>query len=397
MLNDAELLDRYVQDRSESAFTELVQRHIGVVYSAAFREACGDVPMAEDITQAVFAELARDASRLRRHPALAGWLYTSVRQMVGNARRAGRRRQQRELAAHTMNETFSSDSPDPLWQQIRPVLDDVMHELNDLDRSAVVLRFFEGRSLRDIGLAIGLNEDAARKRVDRALEKLRALLAKRGVTSTASGLAAALAAGAVISAPSGLAASVAAGALALTTTATSTTFTLLTLMSFSKWKMAAAILLLAAAVAVPIVSGVLHRRALASRSETERALPAATTVARIIKADDILPHITPGPGGIPIALLGQQELAWGKQDGVHDPSAAPGQPGCFGLAWLVKGYSNAVVVFQDKRELQFEPGGWYSLIRLPDNIQITAEDLGKIQAEWLKKTYGGAWTVAVLR
>jgi RNA polymerase sigma factor (sigma-70 family) len=171
MLSDAQLLDRYAQHRSESAFTELVQRHISVVYSAALRETSGEVSLAEDITQAVFVELARNSSRLSRHPALAGWLYTSVRRMAGSSRRAEGRRRQRELAAHTMNEVLSSGSPDPIWQQVRPVLDDAMHELSDSDRTAVVLRFFEDQSLRDIGLALGLGEDAARKRVDRALEK----------------------------------------------------------------------------------------------------------------------------------------------------------------------------------------------------------------------------------
>jgi len=154
------------------------------------------------------------------------------------------------------------------------------------------------------------------------------------------------------------------------------------------------------AVATPIASGVFLWRYLAGRSETRQATLAARNVAtfiKVIKADDILPYITPGPGGIPVALLGQRELSKGNQDGEHNPCAAPGQPGCYGLAWLVKGYSNAVVVFQDKRELQFGPGGWYSQIRVPDDIQITAEDIGRIQADWLKKTYGGSWTVQVLR
>src|SRR6266487_1850028 len=200
MQSDAELLRSYVQDRSESAFTELVQRHIDLVYSAVLREAHGDACLAEDVTQAVFAELARKASSLVRHPALAGWLYTCVRQMAANVRRAEDRRQRREQEAQTMNELLTSDPSESIWRQVKPALDDVMHELGETDRTAVVLRFFEERSLKEVGLALGLNENAARMRVDRALEKLQSVLAKRGITSTALGITAAITAGAVVGA-----------------------------------------------------------------------------------------------------------------------------------------------------------------------------------------------------
>ena len=88
MDTDTDLLRRYAEERSEQAFTELVRRHIDLVYSAALREAHGDAAQAEDVTQAVFVELARQASRLSRHPALAGWIYTCVRRMTANVRRA---------------------------------------------------------------------------------------------------------------------------------------------------------------------------------------------------------------------------------------------------------------------------------------------------------------------
>src|SRR6266516_15898 len=216
MQSDAELLRSYVQDRSESAFTELVQRHIDLVYSAVLREAHGDAFLAEDVTQAVFAELARKASSLVRHPALAGWLYTCVRQMAANVRRAEDRRQRREQEAQTMNELLTSDPSESVWRQVQPVLDDAMHELSEADRTAVVLRFFDERSLKEVGLALGLTENAARMRVDRALEKLQRLLSNRGIKSTAAGLTAAITAGAVVCAPTSLAASVATGALAAT-------------------------------------------------------------------------------------------------------------------------------------------------------------------------------------
>src|SRR5262245_45976052 len=99
MSTDLDLLRSYAEENSESAFTELVRRHIDLVYSAALRESNGDSSLAEDITQAVFVELARKAQRLVRHPALAGWLYTCVRQMTANVRRADVRRQRREWEA----------------------------------------------------------------------------------------------------------------------------------------------------------------------------------------------------------------------------------------------------------------------------------------------------------
>jgi len=223
MPTDNELLRDYARDRSESAFTELVRRHVDMVYSAALRETHGDAPLAEDITQAVFSEVARKAFQLCSHPALAGWLYTCVRQMTANARRAEDRRLRRELEAHTMNEVFSHDSLESDWRQIQPMLDDAMHELDEADRAAVVLRFFEDRSHKEVGLALGFSESAARKRVDRALERLRTALAKRGVTTAASGIAVVISANAVQAAPVGLAVTISTAALAgatLVTTAT---------------------------------------------------------------------------------------------------------------------------------------------------------------------------------
>lgn len=252
MGTDTELLRRYADQGAEGAFTELVGRHVNLVYSAALREAHGDAAQAEDVTQAVFTELARKAPQLCRHPALAGWLYTCVRRMTANIRRADDGRKRREREAQTMNEILSSDAPESAWRQVQPVIDDAMHELSETDRAAVVLRFFEERPLKEIGQTLGLTENAARMRVDRALEKLRGLLARRGVTSTASGLAAAIAAGAVVSAPAGLAAGVASGAVAVAACG-ATTVAALKLMTLTKLKVAAIGALIVAGAATPLV------------------------------------------------------------------------------------------------------------------------------------------------
>ena len=210
---NSELLRRYVADRSESAFASLVERHLDLVYSAALRQVSGDTQAAQDVTQAVFCDLARQAPRLTRHPSLTGWLYTSTRYLAAKARRTEQRRRAREQQAHAMNQLLQTGNPDPAWQELRPVLDDAMHELNAADREAVLLRYFEKRPLAEIGARLGLTENAARMRVDRAVDKLRAVLAKRGVTSTAAALAASLAQHTVGAAPAGLAAQVTRAAL----------------------------------------------------------------------------------------------------------------------------------------------------------------------------------------
>ena len=132
MSNDSELLRRYVEERAEGPFTELVHEHLNLVYSAALREMNGDRALAEDVSQAVFTELARKAPRLLAHPSLAGWLYTTVRHLSANLRRADQHRRCRE--EEVMNATLSEDSPNEVWQQLRPVLDDALHELKDADR-----------------------------------------------------------------------------------------------------------------------------------------------------------------------------------------------------------------------------------------------------------------------
>jgi RNA polymerase sigma factor (sigma-70 family) len=217
MENDNELLREHVQSASEPAFAELVHRHVNMVYSTSLRETGGDASLAQELTQLVFVELSRKAASLTHHPALAGWLYTCVRLTAANTRRAEESRQRRQLEYQTMSQLLSSDSPESTWQQLRPVLDDTLHELGEKDRTAIVLRFFENLSLQQVGMQLGLNENSARMRVERALIKLRVRLTKRGITSSSSALAAALLVGGV-TAPSGLAASIVASAVSLSTT-----------------------------------------------------------------------------------------------------------------------------------------------------------------------------------
>jgi RNA polymerase sigma factor (sigma-70 family) len=215
MTDDAELLRRYAEERSERAFAEIVHRHVDLVYSAAARRLHDDPHAAADVAQQVFTALARQASALTRgNVVLPGWLYRTTRNVAVDFVRAEKRRRAREQEADTMNRIEAHSAATADWDRLRPMLDDAMDNLSDRDREAVLLRFFARRPFAEIGATLNLSEDAARMRVERALDKLHALLTRRGVTSTSAALAVALSAQAVAAAPAGVAASVAGAAFA---------------------------------------------------------------------------------------------------------------------------------------------------------------------------------------
>src|SRR5438128_1105636 len=189
MTPDCELLRRYAESRSEDAFAELVRRHLDLVYSAALRQVNRDAALAQDVTQTVFTDLARKANSLSRRPVLTGWLYTSAHFAAAKAVRAERRRRAHEQEAQTMRELLHDPAPDLEWSKLRPMLDEAMHQLKEADREAILLRYFEQRPLGEIGARLGVSENTARMRVDRALEKLRSVLSRRGVALTVTGLA----------------------------------------------------------------------------------------------------------------------------------------------------------------------------------------------------------------
>jgi len=203
MIDDSQLLRQYVDENSQVAFQKLVERHLDLVFSTALRRT-GDAHRAQDISQIVFATLARKAASLKSHPVLVGWLYSATHRISAVAVRTEVRRQLREQQALLMKECHSDRDAALDWSRLRPVLDDAMQCLKHADRSAILLRFFSGRTYSEIGLVLKLSEDGARMRVQRALDKLSGQLARRGITSTASVLGAALVQEAVTAAPSGL-------------------------------------------------------------------------------------------------------------------------------------------------------------------------------------------------
>jgi RNA polymerase sigma factor (sigma-70 family) len=210
-LDDTSLLRQYADDNSEEAFAALVSRHINKVYSVAFRHT-GNAHQAEEITQAVFVILARKSRHLGKRVVLSGWLYHTARLTALTFIRSAIRRARREQEAHMQSVLNESESD--LWTQIAPLLDAAMAGLSETDRHAVVLRFFDGKSMGEIGAALDANEDAVKKRVGRALEKLQKYFSRRGITSTTDTIARAISNHSVQTAPALLAKSVTAVALA---------------------------------------------------------------------------------------------------------------------------------------------------------------------------------------
>jgi RNA polymerase sigma factor (sigma-70 family) len=218
---DQQLLRDYAENRVEAAFAELVRGHVDFVYSAALRMVC-DAHLAEDVTQGVFVALAQNARQLADRPGLSGWLHCTARNLAAKTVRSEVRRRAREQGAAAMNDLFSSE-PDTLWEHIAPHLDAALGELSEPDRDALLLRYFRRKSAHEMAQALGISEDAAQKRVSRAVERLREYFAKHGVTVGASGLVVAISANAVQAAPVGLAVTIStAAALAGTAIHTST-------------------------------------------------------------------------------------------------------------------------------------------------------------------------------
>ncbi len=197
---DAQLLRAHVEG-DESAFREIVSRHTDFVYSAALRQVNSQA-LAQDIAQSVFVDLVRKSrevsARMAKDASLAGWLYRSTRFAALNHLRDEHRRAQHERQA--MEQLITDSSPAADWERIRPMLDEAMAQLSDDDRDAVLLRYFKNHDFRTVGKALALSDDAAQKRVSRAVERLREFFSKRGIAIGASGLVVVVSANAVQSA-----------------------------------------------------------------------------------------------------------------------------------------------------------------------------------------------------
>ncbi len=203
MTPDRDLLRQYAEEADEAAFAEVVRRHVDWVYSMARRLAGGDAHLAEDVAQSVFTDLARKAANIARYDAPGAWLHTATRFAAAKTVDRERRRREREQEALAMQ--IETATPEVSWERLRPTLDEAVGRLGEADRSAIVLRFFENKSHREIGELAGLSEDTARKRVERAIERLRAHFSRKGITVSAALLAEAINANAIEPTPPGFA------------------------------------------------------------------------------------------------------------------------------------------------------------------------------------------------
>jgi RNA polymerase sigma factor (sigma-70 family) len=328
MTDDTTLLREYAGRNSEEAFTALVSRHVNLVYSVALRQV-RDPHLAEEITQAVFIILARKAKSLGPKTILPGWLCRTARYVSANALTMQQRRQRREQEAY-MQSTLNEPAADEIWKHIAPLLDDALARLGQKDHDALVLRFFENKSLGEVGAAIGVSEDTARMRVNRALEKLRKIFTKCGVDSTAATIAETISANSVQAAPVALAKTVTAVAIAKGAAASASTLTLikgaLKIMAWTKMKttiVAGVVVLLAAGtsiVTVKAVSAARTKAALATmQGNWEGTLTAQQTqlrlVIKILKTNDtyhaLLDSVDQGAKDIPITKLSA------RKDSIH--------------------------------------------------------------------------------
>jgi RNA polymerase sigma factor (sigma-70 family) len=261
-LDDNALLREFAERGSEPAFAELVTRHVNKVYSVALRHT-RNPHQAEEITQAVFVILARKAGQLGKNVILSGWLYQTARLTAVTLIRSEIRRTRREQEVLMQN--LSDETEADSWPQIAPLLDDAMAGLSETDRHAVVLRYFDGKSMKEVGAALGGSEDAAKMRVNRAVEKLRTFFAKRGVVTSTAVLTAIISANSVQAAPAVLAKSITAVAITKGFAASGSTLTLikgaLKVMAWTKMKttvVASTVILLATVSTVMVTSHLRH-------------------------------------------------------------------------------------------------------------------------------------------
>ena len=245
------LLAEYARTGSEAAFRELVKSYVDLVYSSAVRLVNGDTHLAEDVSQTVFADLARMAKSLSSDVMLGGWLHRHTCFVASKTLRTERRRLERERQAVEMN-TLEDHSSANL-ASVAPALDDAINQLSAEDRSAILLRFFEQHDFQSVGSALGVTEEAARKRVDRALDKLELTLKRRGIAFSAAALATTLATQAVSAAPVGLAASISTVVLSGAVAGSGATLTIINIMSMTKLKIGIATVVVAAGITVPLV------------------------------------------------------------------------------------------------------------------------------------------------
>jgi len=360
MTLDSELLRRFARTNSEAAFAELVQRHVPLVYSAALRQVNGDAHLAQDVAQTVFTDLARKAGSLARRESLTGWLFTSAHFAAAKIVRGENRRRHRE--EKLMREPIHETAPEADWERLRPTLDDAMHEIKAADREAILLRYFENRPFAEVGAKLGLNENAARMRVERALEKLRDIFTKRGIT-TAAALASVISANAVQIAPVSLATKLTTASIA---TAGTGTFTLMKIMTMTKFKLGISAVVLASAATALVVQ---HQAQEKLRAENEQL---TQQIAHLEADNESLSNR-------PVAKVGSQSFS---DEQVNELLKLRGE-----VTQLKKENEDATLAAQNVRELELQ--ALQKLANIPPVktfVQTTRADIS-----WDEVLVTGGW------
>jgi len=321
---DQQLLHDYAAGDSQAAFGELVRRHLDFVHSAAARMVV-DRQIAEDVTQAVFVALARQAQALRDRAVLTGWLHRTTQNLAAKAVRSEVRRRTREHQAAAIqtppHETEAEAQA--VWDQISPHLDIALGQLEEPDRDVLLLRYFERQSARAIGLRLGLGEAAAQKRVRRALERLRGVFVARGLAVPATSLGGVLLVQAVQAAPAGLAATVLTGVAATAGTGAASGFFLFKLMASTQLKVAVASVVTAGFVTTLVLQHRQNQQQFAELTQLRAEIAAPVPAAP--------PPVEPAPAAASeevLRLRGQvarlnREIAESRAEKQRTPSPPP--------------------------------------------------------------------------
>lgn len=252
--SDTDLLDDWLRHHRESAFHALVRRYQALVHAVAIRR-CGDDSIAAEATQLTFISLAQKAQSLRSRSTLVGWLHlTSVFHTRNLVRRHQRETRRRQLL-RTHMDTHLPAPVSETWSQMQPVIDEALAALSSQDRETLLLRFYRALTVKEIASVQGIATDAAQKRLDRATERIRLQLTRRGCTIGGS-LATVLLAGFSSGAQAALPSSAAIASMAIAAASATTSLTTLGIITMTKKATitAAAALLLVGVSAVAIVN-----------------------------------------------------------------------------------------------------------------------------------------------
>jgi RNA polymerase sigma factor (sigma-70 family) len=184
--SDAGLLAHFTSANDSAAFAELVRRH-GPLVLGVCRRMLGHLHDAEDAFQATFLVLARNARRLRKPEALSAWLYGTA---VRVCRRASRKRNTSKPLP-VQEAPIAGDDPfaEAAWKEVRGVLDDEMGRLPEALRAPLVLCYFDGLSRDEAAEKLGCSRRTLMRRLDKARQRLRKRLERRGVGTVGLGVA----------------------------------------------------------------------------------------------------------------------------------------------------------------------------------------------------------------